>query len=585
MLATYASLLVVLASATVIGQAVFAACGRREWTPLAPAVGIAGLLGLAWATVRIGGEGVSAMIAIGVVDAVALGVLFRVGFSITRDDLLTSVAVGLGAVIAASIPFAAGGHFGILGTGLNPDMSQHLIASDRLQFGGTDRLLVEGYPLGPHSLSIALTHLGPGIVSAFSAVTIAAPVILSVAALAALREVGLWTRMAVALLVGFAYMLASNHIQGAFKESLEALFVVAFVIGLTEISRNWGELEPGRRRLLAGVPLAVLGIGAVYSYSFPGLLWIGGALLVWGAVELIRISRAGAPGAASRALRWTAPTLGVGLGVFAAGALPEIGRMIEFSHFETFDPDGPGLGNLFNRLSPFESLGIWPSGDFRVEPGAGAAPAIVFYVGAAFGLAVLGYGLWWWWKRSELVAPAAFAVALALWLYTLLIGTGYQESKALVIGAPLITLIGVRALAMHGPPIVLLAFLAAAGGSSALALVNGPVGPGGYTPELRELARSGDLGDGSVYVTAPAELLDEQHGSDYLTWELRGNRICVGPEGSTPPAGISAELSVGFDDDGAVVPVSGPVFRAQNAGKGPCPLVSDTGRADPAGDD
>ena len=35
-----------------------------------------------------------------------------------------------------------------------------------------------------------------------------------------------------------------------------------------------------------------------------------------------------------------------------------------------------------------EALGIWPSGDFRLEPGDGAVPAIVFYVGAALGHAV-----------------------------------------------------------------------------------------------------------------------------------------------------------------------------------------------------
>ena len=44
--------------------------------------------------------------------------------------------------------------------------------------------------------------------------------------------------------------------------------------------------------------------------------------------------------------------------------------------FETFDPDGAGLGNLFNRISPLEALGIWPSGDFRIDPGDGFAPAI-----------------------------------------------------------------------------------------------------------------------------------------------------------------------------------------------------------------
>ena len=57
--------------------------------------------------------------------------------------------------LAASIPFIVERRFGILGTGLNPDMSQHLFAADRLAHGDGGRLLSQGYPLGPHSLVVA----------------------------------------------------------------------------------------------------------------------------------------------------------------------------------------------------------------------------------------------------------------------------------------------------------------------------------------------------------------------------------------------------------------------------------------------
>ena len=110
---------------------------------------------------------------------------------------------------------------------------------------------------------------------------------------------------------------------------------------------------------------------------------------------------------------------------------PEIGRMVDFANFETFNPAGDGLGNLFNRLSPLEALGIWPSGDFRVEPGDGAIPALAFYAGGAAGLAALAYGLAWWLRRGERAVPAALGAAVALWLYALLGGTPYQEAKAL----------------------------------------------------------------------------------------------------------------------------------------------------------
>src|SRR5207249_8277265 len=89
-----------------------------------------------------------------------------------------------------------------------------------------------------------------------------------------------------------------------------------------------------------------------------------------------------------------APAIGA-IVILAAAAGPEVGRMTRFAGFSTFNPAGPGLGNLFNRISPLEALGIWPSGDFRVEPGGGFAPAPLFWLGSALALAVLAVGVAW----------------------------------------------------------------------------------------------------------------------------------------------------------------------------------------------
>ena len=75
--------------------------------------------------------------------------------------------------------------------------------------------------------------------------------------------------------------------------------------------------------------------------------------------------------------------------------------MVDFASFEHFDPAGAGLGNLFGQISPFEALGIWPSGDFRRTPGAGAVPAIGYYVGVALALVLLLSGLRWALRRGE----------------------------------------------------------------------------------------------------------------------------------------------------------------------------------------
>ena len=139
--ATYGSFLVILAASCLVGQGVFALCGRREWSWLAPAVGLSVLTGVAWGTVRLPGEGAASLIVIGALTLASLAFLIgRVG------DLGETVRVGLPvaalALLAASLPFLVERRFGILGTGLNPDMSQHLYAADRLAHGEGGRLSV-----------------------------------------------------------------------------------------------------------------------------------------------------------------------------------------------------------------------------------------------------------------------------------------------------------------------------------------------------------------------------------------------------------------------------------------------------------
>jgi hypothetical protein len=173
------------------------------------------------------------------------------------------------------------------------------------------------------------------------------------------------------------------------------------------------------------------------------------------------------------------------------------------------------LGNLVNQVSPLEALGIWPSGDFRLEPGDGAVPAPVFYLGALLGLAALGLGLLRWWSRGETAIPAALAAAVAVYLAARIASTPYTSAKAILMIAPLVTLISVRELlASSAHPVaprrvlsplpsalLAIAFVLAAGGSSLLALANAPVGPRDYSDGL-VLLRSAVI-DERVLVAEP----------------------------------------------------------------------------------
>ncbi|HEX7293130.1 MAG TPA: hypothetical protein VF259_01175 [Solirubrobacterales bacterium] len=459
MIGTYAAALAVCGSSLAIGQAALALCGVRRWSWLSPAVGLALLCAVCWGTVRLPGRGITSVLIV-LLLTVAAALYLRVRVEAGRGALLAGKPVALVALATASLPFVIEGHFGILGTGFNPDMSQHLLAADRLADGGGGQLLSQGYPLGPHAIVVALDALGIGLVQGFTGLTVAVVVLAALTALAAFDELPPLRRSAGALLVGVPYLVAAYYAQGALKETMQALFVLAFVLALRESGRSWRELP------LRFVPAALIAVGSVYTYSFAGLLWLGAALIFWFALERRAPVRA----------------LLLALLVFLVLVAPEIGRMVDFQRFETFDPSGPGLGNLFGQISPLEALGIWPSGDFRVAPGDGAVPAFAYYLGAAFALVLLLFGAVRCWRDRETAILAGLAGAAGIYAAARFGGTPYTAAKALEVAAPLMTLAIVLPLNWAGA--------SAAGGAV-----------GGTTPE--EASATGG-GGGSPAPTGPA---------------------------------------------------------------------------------
>jgi hypothetical protein len=421
-------------------------------------------------------------------------------------------------------------------------MSQHLFAADRLAHGQGSQLLHQGYPLGPHSIVVVLNKgLGIGLVQGFSGLTVAVVVLAALTALAALVELPSLRRTAGALLVGLPYMVASYFAQGAFKETMEALFALAFVLALRESTKKGWAGKPLRL-----VPAALIAVGSVYTYSFPGLIWPVATAVIWAIVGLV-VSRARP--AAGRAGLLAAL-------LFAVLIAPEVGRMIDFRSFETFDPNGAGLGNLFGQVSPFEALGIWPSGDFRVAPGAGAVPAVGYYLGAAFALALLLHGLVRCWRGRETAIVSGLAAAAVAYAVARVGGTPYTAAKAIEIAAPLcalvilIPLLGAGSSDRRGGPAPLTGLAAAlylllAGGCSLLALANAPIGPVSYSSALTELRPL--VASGSTLVLAAPRLLQKEHGERYIVWELRGGRVCIGVAGrlGAAPPGVRFVIAAG----------------------------------------
>jgi hypothetical protein len=593
---TYAAVLAVCASSLAIGQAAIGLCGGRRWSWLSPAVGLALLCAICWGTVRLPGNGaVSAVVVlVATIASIAWCVAFLPRGGEESDTGLEQALrigwpVALGALLAASLPFVIEGHFGILGTSFNPDMSQHLLAADRLADGQSSQLLNQGYPLGPHAIVVALDKgLGIGLVQGFSGLTVAVAVLASLTALAAFRDLPAIPRTAGALLVALAYVVASYFAQGAFKETIQALFLLAFVLALRESQRDWADLQ------LRYVPAALIAAGSVYTYSFPSLIWLGPAAVLFfvlsaagGTVGGTMSEEALATGRHGGSPAVTGPAaraLGLAAVVFLVLTLPELPRMLDFHSFETFDPNGPGLGNLFGQVSPLEALGIWPSGDFRLAPGDGAVPAAGYYLGIAFALALFLYGVAGLWRRRETAILAGVGAAGLAYAAARLGGTPYTAAKAIEIASPLVALTillplldPARRLSVPGgrksafrrswATVAIGLFVAAAGLCSLLALANAPVGPTSYSSKLSEYRKV--VGEGPTLVLGAPQLLEQEHGEPFLAWEMRGGRVCI-KSSDDPKVPPGVRFVVREDAAGWRLEKVHP-----RPGKNPCPLIAE----------
>ncbi|MFI5025383.1 MAG: hypothetical protein ACHQCI_01335 [Solirubrobacterales bacterium] len=594
MIGTYAAVMAVCVASLAIGQAAIDLCGVRRWSWLSPAVGLALLCAVCWGAARLPGQGTVSAAAALLLTAASVACLWG-RLEGGAEAVRAATPVAAIALLATSLPFVAESHFGILGTSFNPDMSQHLLVADRLAGGNGSQLLHQGYPLGPHAIVVALSKgLGIGLVQGFSGLTVAVAVLASVTALTAFRDQPALLRIPASLAVGLAYMVASYFAQGAFKETMQALFFLAFVLTLRETTANpeWRTLP------LRFVPAAILAVGSVYTYSFPGLIWLIGAAAIWALIELVRRKTAPpAGGVAGGTAPEDALATGGGGGSPAATGpaglmpvlwaslfflvliAPEIGRMLDFHSFETFDPHGPGLGNLFGQISPFEALGIWPSGDFRLSPGNGAVPALGYYFGAAFASILLVYGLVLCWLRRETALVAGLAAAALAYVAARVGGTPYTAAKAIEIAAPVAALVIVLPLLRR--PVAWL-YLLAAGICSLLALANAPVGPSTYSPVLTGFRA--DVGEGPTLMLASRRLLEDEHGTPYVSWELRGGRVCIQPAdeaGSQPPSGVHFVVTESPTAPYAHLRLSrraGPYVlwerTTQVRGDSPCPLIA-----------
>ncbi|MEO8092662.1 MAG: hypothetical protein ABI726_08145 [bacterium] len=510
MIGAYASVAVVCLASVVVGQAALSLAGRRDLAVLAGAVGLALLLTTAGIAVRLPGHATAVAAALALIASASAVFLWA-----SRPAGLAGLAAALPAMLVAlavaSIPFVVAGRVGILGVGLvNDDMASHLLLASWLdeRFLPEPVLIDQGYPLGPHALVAGLAKaLGTDPVRAFAGLTLAIPALTALVAFGALDRLRPPARTLAAAATALPYLVAAYLAQEAFKEPILALFVVAFALLLAQV-----------RSAREAAALGIVAAGVVYVYSFPGLVWLAGTVVVWGAIELVRRPQ---PRITEALVRRAALAGAVALAVALALVAPDIGRVVEFADFRALDPSRAnegGLGNLGGHLSPLEGLGIWPTSEFRLGAGSGGLPAIVFYAGAALGALALGLGLPRWLRRYGPAVPAALVTALVVYAGARAFGTVYTSAKALVIAAPLITLTALGGL-LDARPVarmrlgVAVALLAGIGLSSFLVLRQAPVGP---TDHASELARIRPIVEGEKVLFLGRD--------NFVLYELRGSR-------------------------------------------------------------
>jgi hypothetical protein len=443
--ATYLSALLIVLASLLVGRAVMRLLGRRQASFLEGAVGIATLVLVCTIAIRLPGEETASLAASGVL------VIGSLVFLLLRRDSIVGPAFGIGlpvalvALLLVSLPFVASGQIGIPGVGLNNDMAMHLVDTEYLidQSRPQPQAVINGYPLGPHSLVATLVTLfGTEPLPGWLGLLVAAPVLTGITSLAVLRDLPGTRRILAAALVSVAYLSASVLGIAGFKELLAGMFLIAFALGLREIERS----DDGRVAILIG--LALIAAAMVPVYSFPGLSWLGITAGLWVLAHLVRSRIEGGPGGASALVRRSLPIAGPAIAVLVLAALTQLPRAIDFLDADAIDAVANTDSKLRFVVSPLETLGIWPSGEWLL----GTSDVSSYWIFGAIGLVGLAVGLVWWLRVRDFAIPAAVVSGALTYagVKWALDGGLYIQAKAVVVPASVVMLMVLTALFASG---------------------------------------------------------------------------------------------------------------------------------------
>ena len=278
--------------------------------------------------------------------------------------------------------------------------------------------------------------LGTSVDRSLTGLLIATPVLTGLTTLGLLGELRRTRRWLVAIAAAMPYLAAAWYVQSAFKEPIMALLLLGLVLAL-----RTGHREHFARPAAVAVPLAVLVVGMLYDYSYPGLIWPAAILACWVMLELIIGGAWRRPRELAVGLRRALPALAVAALVGVVLVAPDLHRLYTFWQSNGGSSVGTvggvttaALANLAGPLHTLEGFNVWLWGDFRFAP-PGTLHADVLPV---FAVLVLGFALIRGLARRELAWVAAIAGCALVYVYVKHSQSPYVAAKALAVPGPLL---------------------------------------------------------------------------------------------------------------------------------------------------
>ena len=358
-----------------------------------------------------------------------------------------AVACGVGVFFAFAAPVALTGDPNISAHESQKDTATYLGLIDHFMDHGRNLhdletgeylalleiLLPEGYPLGSLlPLGVGQKLVGDDVVwlyqpyMAFLAAMLGLSLYVLIGRVIPSRPL----RAAVAFVASQPALLFAYAFWAGIKE-LSIAFAIALLGALLAIVLRDG----ARGRAL--LPLAVAAAAMIGMASFAGGIWLVPLLLP--ALALILRSNGRAV-----ALRQA----GAFLGFAAVVGIPSLALTSEFWKEATGnDVTGESLGALVNSLSPLQSFGVWPAGDFQATP---AVEGLTYVVIAVVALCVVA-GLVWVIRRREWELAVYVGGTVCGAGVVALLGSQWIDAKAFATASPAIVLAAlVGALTISG---------------------------------------------------------------------------------------------------------------------------------------